>query len=182
MATKTKKYLKGYPPAKRHAKKDGVGIRGFFRLNITDPDGTVVGDSGWCENVVTQTGIQLYILHLLGASAASLRPLFAAIGTGTGPGYTDTNLPGDGGAGGTRISKRTSLTYTNSGSNTARFTGTFVGTDNWLAAADTIQDIGLFAVSTSVAGTIFAGKSFATSSIATNNNVNFTYDIVATSA
>ena len=180
MAKKVKKYLDGYPPTKRKYPKGSVGVRGFFRINIIDPDGTVVGDSGWTENQVCQPGIQLFLLHLMGASAGSSRPTHVALGSGTDPGYTATNLPDDGGAGGTRVSKRAAVTYTNSLSNTARFTATFQSSDNWLAAADTLKNIGLFGTSASTVGTIFAGKSFATSAIATNNNVNVTYDIVFT--
>ena len=175
MATKAKKYLDSYPPMKRKVPKGSVAIRGFFRLNITDPAGTIKGDSGWIENQVCNDGIQIFLCHLLGASAASQRPLYAALGTGTTPASNATALPGE-----TQASKRATLSYTNSLSNTARFTGTFQSSDNWLAAATTLQNIGLFGVSTSAAGSIFCGKTYATSAVATNNNINFTYDVAFT--
>ena len=46
-----------------------------------------------------------------------------------------------------------------------------------IAAASTIQNVGLFSGSTQGGGTMFAGNTYATSSLATNQAVNGTYNI-----
>ena len=43
---------------------DGVKMRGFYRLQIEDgPTGEIVGDSGWCQNTVTNLGKLHYIVR-----------------------------------------------------------------------------------------------------------------------
>jgi len=44
---------------------EGLKVRGMFRVQITDPDGSVFGDSGWHENLVTNDGFNQYLVSLL---------------------------------------------------------------------------------------------------------------------
>ncbi|MHC4752909.1 MAG: hypothetical protein ACYTFW_23940 [Planctomycetota bacterium] len=156
---------------------DGVSIHGFFRLQIEDPDGSIVGDSGWCENTVTNDGKLQYIVRALASSAGSKYLSYAALGEGTEPGAAATSLESEVvGTQGSQI--RDAMTMESSGSTALRCTGTFSSSDSFVTATESIANIGLFQSSTG--GTIFAGNTFASSTCAVNQNVNYTYDITLT--
>ena len=157
---------------------DGLKIRGFFRLNIVDPDGTIAGDSGWCENTVTNDGKLGYLVRTLASSAGSSYLSYAALGEGTdGPAAADTTLESEVvGTEGSQI--RDAMTMQSSGSTALRCTGTFASADSFVTATESIAEIGLFRSSTG--GTIFAGNTFDSSTVATNQAVNYTYDITFT--
>lgn len=148
--------------------KDGIAVRGFFRVQITDDDG-VVGDSGWVENTITNEGFRQYLCLVLGGISGSAQVAYAALGEGTAPGASDTSLQSE-------VEKRAAVTAaTSSTSKAVRFTATFASSDSFVTNTKTLQNIGLFASSSG--GTIFAGNTFATSTCATNQNCNVTYDI-----
>ena len=152
---------------------DGVTIRGFYRLHIEE-DGKIVGDSGWYENNITNLGIQFYLAAALAALANSSQISFAGIGTGTAPGDTDTTLDGE--VTGTSAQVwRASVVAASNGSTAVRFTGTFSSNVSFVTTTENISNIGLFRSSTG--GTLFAGNTYAGSSVGTNQNVNFTYEI-----
>jgi hypothetical protein len=151
-------------------KKD-LSVRGFFKLNIVNPDGTV-NKGNWTENQIVNTGYQDFLMYLLAGSAGSLRPSHAALGTGTVPGSAATALPGEL----TEASGRMALTTGTSGSKTVNYTFTLAS--GVIGAASTIQNVGLFSGSTQAGGTMFAGNTYATSALATNQAVNGTYAIV----
>ena len=98
----------------------------------------------------------------------------AALGTGGAPAASDTTLSGE-------------LTHSTSGraavsssivaSGTAQFTGAFASANSFVTATANISNIGLFNTSTTAVGTLFAGNTFASSSCATNQSVNATYQI-----
>lgn len=156
---------------------DGVRIHGFFRLQIENPDGAIVGDSGWCENTITNDGKLEYIVRALASSAGSKYLSYAALGEGTEPGAADTALESEVvGTQGSQI--RDALGMESSGSTALRCVGTFASGDSFVTATESIANIGLFQSSTG--GTIFAGNTFASSSCAVNQNVNYTYDITLT--
>jgi hypothetical protein len=157
--------------------KDQVNLRGFFRLQIEDPDGAIVGDSGWKQNTVTNDGKLQYIVRALASSAGSKYLSYAALGEGTAPGAAATSLESEVvGTQGSQI--RDAMSMESSGSTALRCTGTFASGDSFVTAVESISNIGLFRSSTG--GTIFAGNDFASSSCATNQNVNYTYDITLT--
>lgn len=156
---------------------DGVKLRGFFRLQIEDPDGAIVGDSGWCENTVTNDGKRGYLVYSLGSLANSSYLSYAALGEGTEPGAASTSLESEVvGTQGSQI--RDAMTMASNGSTALRCTGTFSSGDSFVTATESIANIGLFRSSTG--GTIFAGNTFDSSTVATNQNVNYTYDITFT--
>jgi len=145
-------------------------LRGFFQVQITDENGEIVGDSGRLENQVTNEGFLGYLVKLLGAVAGSSQIGFLGLGTGGAPNATDDSLEGE-------VEKRQAVTAaTSSDSKTLRFTGTFASGDSFVTNTQNISNIGLFAASE--VGTLFAGNTFASSSCATNQNVQCTYDIV----
>lgn len=148
----------------------GVKIRGFYRVHIADPGGEIVGDSGWKKNQVTNLGFNKFLVSALGAIAGSLQISHLALGTGTVPGAAATTLDGE-------VTSRQAVTAaTSSTSKTLRLTGTFASADSFVGATVTLQNIGLF--NSASAGTLFAGNTFATSTCATNQAVNVTYDLV----
>jgi hypothetical protein len=152
----------------------GIKMRGFYRLQIVDPDGTVTGDSGWHENQIVNLGVNDYLCQLLGAMAGSKQITHAALGTGTAPGAAATGLAGEL----DQTSSRAAVTAaTSSSSMRARFTATFASGNSFVTTTMTLQNIGLFNQSNVTAGTLFAGNTYATSTCAVNQNVNVTYDI-----
>jgi hypothetical protein len=156
--------------------KDQVTAKGFFRLKITEFDengrAKVIGDSKWKQNLITNLGYQNFIVGSLGAIAASSQASYFALGLGTAPGATDTALQSElTDAAGCRFTVSPSAVS----SKTLQLTGSLAS--NVITANRTIQNVGIFAVSTTSAGTLFAGNTYATSQLQTNQQVNVTYQI-----
>jgi hypothetical protein len=158
---------------KGSAQTDGVKARGFFRLQIREEDGKVAGDTGWKENTVVNLGFQDYLCQTLAGMAGSKTVSFAMLGTGTAPGATATSLDGEI----TDVAAaRCAVTPTTIASKTVQFAFTLAS--NVYTAAKTIQNVGLINhSSTATAGTIFAGNTYTTSALATNQSVNGSYQI-----
>ena len=152
--------------------KDGISVKGFFRLQINE-NGKVVSDSGWKKNQVVNLGFQDYLSKGLGGMAGSKSVSHAMIGTGTVPGAAGTALDGElTHAAGCRCA----VTPTTIASKTVQFAFTLAS--NVITAAVTIQNVGLINhSSTATAGTIFSGNTYATSALATNQSVNGSYQI-----
>lgn len=151
--------------------KSGIKVKGMFRVNIEE-NGKIVGDSGWKENLVTNLGFNQYLVSALGSIAGSKYVSHMAVGTGGAPVATDTTLAGE-------QSVREAVTAaTSSGSKTVRFTATFASADSFVTATKNLSNIGLFNTSTAAGGTLFAGNTYTSSAVATNQNVNATYDII----
>lgn len=151
---------------------DPIKVRGFYHVTISDQDGSIVGDSGWLENVVVNLGYNEYLVKSLGSISGSLYVSYCALGTGTAPGAADTTLDGE-------VSKRT--TFTAATSNTSKslnITGTFTSGGSFVTATKNISNIGLF--NSSSGGTLFCGNTYNSSSCATNQNVNFSYVVTFT--
>lgn len=157
---------------KKNKTNDGIKVRGFYRIQIQDQDGSIAGDSGWKENLVTNLGFNQYLVQSLGTGLTGKKVSHMAIGTGGAPGAADTTLAGE-------QSVRAAITAaTSSGSKTLRCTATFDSTASFVTASKNISNIGLFNTSTAAGDTIFAGNTFTSSACATNQNVNATYDII----
>lgn len=155
----------------KRKKSQAIKVRGFFRLNVVNEDGTIAGDTGWTENQIVNNGYQQFLMYLLAGSAGSIRPSHAAIGTGTIPASAATALAGEL----TETGGRCALTTGTSGSKTVNYTFTLAS--GVVAAASTINNVGLFSGSTQGGGTLMAGNTYATSSLATNQAINGTYAI-----
>ncbi len=146
-----------------------IKVRGFFRLHLVDPDGTIVGDSGWRKNIVTNDGFNEYLVSALGGIAGSKQVSHVALGTGSVPASNATSLSGE-------VQVRAAVTAaTSSTSKTVRFTATFASSMSFVTATVNLSNIGLF--NSASGGTLFAGNTFASSSCATNQAVNVTYDV-----
>ena len=150
---------------------DSVKVKGSFRLNIMNPEGTeIVGDSGWCENSIMNLGFNKFLIMNLISSTGKLYVSHMALGTGGTVATDQTALAGE-------VGTRTAVTAaTSSTSKTAHFTATFAAGWHSSGAAHNISQIGLFdSVSD---GSLFAANTYASSSCASNQAVNCTYDIV----
>lgn len=156
--------------------QEKVGVRGFYRVHITNPDGSLHGDSGWRENVVTNEGFRNFMARLLGGISGSSQITHAAIGTGGAPAVTDTTLAGE-------QSVRAAITAaTSSTSKAVVFTATFDSAVSFVTATKNISNIALAATSTAAAATIFAGAAYASSSCATNQNVKHLRHLLVTAS
>ncbi len=153
--------------------ESGIRIRGFSRVQIVDPDGTIAGDSDWKENTVTNSGKRYYLAAMLGKYAGSSGIAYAALGTGTAANATHTTQDGELAEG-----VRDALSAASSGSTAVRFTGTFASDDNFATATRNISNIGLWATDTG--GSLFSGAAYASSSCATNQAVNNLRRLLAT--
>ncbi|OEU68512.1 MAG: hypothetical protein BBJ57_07480 [Desulfobacterales bacterium PC51MH44] len=151
--------------------KSAIKIQGFARVQIEE-SGKVVGDSGFVgPNTITNVGFLNYLCHVLGGSAGSSLVAFIALGTGTTAATDAVALPGEIMA----STQRKAPTYANVGSTTAQFAATFASSDNFITAAANISNIGLFR--SSAENSLFAGMTYASSALNTNQNVNVTYQI-----
>lgn len=157
---------------KRKTPSDGLRAKGFFRLQITE-NGKVVGDSGWKKNVIVNNGFGHYLTDLLGKGANSKQISRMMLGTGTQPGATDNTLNGELN---TATYTRTTVTFSNSSSKTARFTATFASSSSHITASVALSNIGIINDTTS-GGTLMAGNTYTSSAWNTNQDVNATYDI-----
>jgi hypothetical protein len=126
------------------------------------------------ENQIVNLGFNDYLCQLLGNMAGSKQISHAALGTGTEPGAAATGLEGEL----TEISSRAGVTAaTSNTSKRVRFTATFASQSSFVSTTMTLKNIALFNTSTRTTGTLFCGNTYATSTCATNQNVNATYDI-----
>lgn len=148
---------------KRHG--DKLAVKGFFRVQVLDKKTrNIVGDSGWLENQITNYGLESCIVAApIGAGSVQAAGLM--LGSGTNPASSATALDGsntDYYAAFGQSSVVASLT--------ARMTRSFDGT---LGAA-TFANIGVFAASD---GSLIAGKTFASSALTTDQDINCTYEL-----
>ena len=150
---------------------DKLKIHGFSRVQIKE-NGEVVGDSGWCgPNQITNDGVLNFLVKLLGNSSGSIQVSHVALGTGTQPAAAGTTLAGEI----MSSTQRKTVTFANSNSHTAQFTATFYSSNNFVTTSYNISNIGLFGTSTG--GTVFAGNTYTSSVLNTNQDVNVTYQI-----
>lgn len=151
------------PPSER------VHVRGFYRLQLENQDGSFVPDGGWYENLVTNDGFNDYMVKAAGAISGSKQISHAAVGTGGAPAASDTTLTGE-------QSVRAAVTAaTSSTSKSLQLTATFSSAASFVTASKNLSNVGLFNTSTAAGGTLLAGNTYASSAVATNQNLNMTY-------
>lgn len=153
---------------KTKSHSDGMKVRGFFRVQITEDGKGVMGDSGWKANQVVNLGIRQYLVDWL-TSGAGKSVTYMALGTGAAPASNDTSLSGELVH---STSGRAAVSSSIVASGTAQFTGAFASANSFVTATANISNIGLFNTSQTNTGTIFAGNTFTSSSCATNQSVN----------
>lgn len=161
------------------AQQEQLKLKGMFRLQIEE-DGNIVGDSGWKQNVITNLGF-LNVVNQMGTSLTGSKISHAALGTGAAPAVTDTTQSGEVSTNGSGSVVRAALTAaTSSASKTLRNTATFSSANSFITAAANISNVGLWQTSgpTTASGTLLAGNTYTSSALATNQNVNVTYDLI----
>lgn len=161
-------------PTKDHGK-----IKGMFRLQIEE-DGRIVGDSGWHENLITNVGF-LNMVNQMGTSLTGSKLSYAALGTGGVPVATDTTQSGEVSTNGSGSVVRAALTAaTSSTSKTLHNTATFSSSNSFITAAANISNVGLWQTSGPItsSGSLMQGQTYTSSALATNQNVNLSYDLI----
>ena len=157
-----------------------VGIGGRFRVNIVNPDGTVVGDSGWKKNVLTNVGVNDAILgRFMGLTASTQKAGYFALGTGQASISVSTTSMAGQCAGGTMVAVTTATSGRTASSDgaTARYTANF--TSNAFGASTTVGQAGLhFTTSGGSSTALLCAATFASSTVATNQAVNCSYDVI----
>jgi hypothetical protein len=158
--------------------RTNFGVEGFYKVNIVDPDGTVKGDSGWHHNLIPNAGLTGYISKLFAQSAGSsvvgfmqLGSSQSAIASSGSSLVAEFNKSLMASIGATQITTRASSTS----GDTVRFLATFIS-NSMFTTDGTIAGIGLYNITG--ANSIFAGGSFASSTLGANQAINCTYDVV----
>lgn len=148
-----------------------VKVRGFYRLQLENADGTFEPDGGWYENAVVNLGFNQYLVSTLGAIAGSKQISHMAVGSGGAPAASDTALAGE-------AEVRAAVTAaTSSSSKALQLTATFASANSFVTNTRNLSNIGLFNTSEAGVGTLFAGNTYASSAVATNQSLNATYVI-----
>jgi hypothetical protein len=151
--------------SRKKKNSDRISVKGFLRLQIVDKKSQkIIGDSGWLNNQITNYGLNNCIVAAP-IGAASVQAAGLLLGSGTNPASDATALDGS-------LSKYYSAFAQSSviASLTARMTQSFDGT---LDAA-TLANMGIFAASD---GSLIAGKTFNSSALTTDQDVNCTYEL-----
>ena len=173
MARKVTKMKGGHPQAV-------IGLGGRFRVAIINPDGTVAGDSGWKKNVLTNVGVNDAILgRFMGLTASTQKIGYFALGKGQASITVSTTSMDSQCAGGTMVAVTTATSGRTASSDgaTARYTATF--TSNAFAASTTVGQAGLhFTTSGASSTALLCAATFASSTVATNQAINCSYDVV----
>lgn len=154
--------------------EDNSQMKGFFRVQLSEDEEDLVGDSGWNENQVTNLGIRDYLVDNLTGNSGQQEVTHVNLGTGGEPASADTSLTGElSDVSDARQAVSTSIVS----SRTAQFTAAFNSNDSFVTTSHDISNVGLFNQSGSSGGTLFAGNTYSSSSLDTNQNVNMTYQI-----
>jgi hypothetical protein len=145
-----------------------IRVRGFARAQIKDKKGKIVGDSGWCQNTVTNYGLNNACAGCAIAATGSTPVRSAVLATQTDAvNVTHISMIGV-------ENQVEALTPSTVATGTARVTGSFAGANN--SATLTIGAIGLH-LSSNSATDLIAGVLFTTSQMATNQDLDFTYEL-----
>jgi hypothetical protein len=154
-------------------KRKGVklAVRGFFRVNVVNKKTRrIVGDSGWIENQITNMGLESCLLGMpAGLGGDVLRWMGLGAGAGaTAPASDATSLPG-----------WISTDYTSTAgiavnaSTQIRLTQTF----DFPTSQSSVANVGIHMSNNSTGGSLVAGETFNSSDVATDQDVNVTYDL-----
>ena len=158
--------------AKQKFPQAAVGLHGFLRVGIRDQEGKLVGDSGFIHNLIPSGGLTQFMTYVFAQSAGSRLVTLGALGSGTALASNATILDG---SFATTLHKTLSKTFITRAASTNGDTARYLAT--WVSGTSTgvIANVGLYGAATAQ---IFCGGTFASSSVASNQAVNLTYDVV----
>jgi hypothetical protein len=151
----------------------GIQAKGFFHLQLEE-DGEIVGDSGWVPNLVTRHGFN-HICLLTGTALTGTQFSHLNVGTGGAPATNATSLTNEV-TGQSSPGPRQTATASTTDSVTLRFVGTMSSSNSFVTQSENISNVGIFNHSTG--SSLCAGAVYTSSTVATNQNVNITYDLV----
>ena len=149
-------------------------VRGFIRLQIRDKDGNIRDDTGFMENVITNTGLAA-MAGLVGNTGSQIAFTYLAVGSGsTAASASQTALVTEITTNGLqRASATVSRSTTNQTNDTLQFDKT------WSASgALTVEEIGVFNDATT--GIMLARKVTGTKTLASGEDLIATYKIIFT--
>ena len=165
-------------------KRSILGMEGFYRVQIVDPDGTIAGDSGWEHNLITNQMTQ-YITFLLGSLTNSSFISYCALGSSATAALVTSasSLPGEFAKSlMTSISAKTWTTRTSSTTgDTLQFQCQFAS-NSLVTGGGTgsLTYVGLYA--TSAANSMLCHGTFTSSTFASNQAINVSYNLVFTAS
>ena len=144
---------------------DHIGLKGFLRLQIVDKKTRkIAGDSGWIKNQITNYGLNsCFVACPIGA--ASIQAAGIRLGSGSNPASDAAVIPGSHSDYYAAFGLSSVI-----GSLTARMTASFDGA----LGAVTLSNMGIYGNSS---GSLMAGKTFASSALATDQDINCSYEI-----
>ena len=155
--------------------QNSLTAKGFFDLEIVDPDGTIAGKVERVPNLVTRHGFQ-HIGLLVGTALTGTQFGWVNVGEGAAPATNATSLPTEvSGVGGVVI-RATPTASTQAGSVTLRFLATMASANSFVTATENVSNVGIF--NHSSGSSCVAGAAYTSSSCATNQAINITYDLV----
>jgi hypothetical protein len=156
---------------KNKSKESSIKVRGFFRGQLVNPDGSIAGDTGWIKNKATNAGL-INLANLVGKVAGSYAVGYAALGTQTAAvNMSQTDISG-------QTNSFIAVTPSVSGTATLQLTAQFASSD--LAASCAVGVAGLY--KTNSAGSLIACQIFTTSAWAVNQDFNLTYNLIFSTA
>lgn len=153
------------------AHREKIKVKGFARLQLVNvKTGEVDGDSGWCQNIITDDGFDNFIVGAMGGIAGSKQVTHLALGTQTNaPVSTQDTASGEGAW---AVRKAPTITLVGD--------GTLQCTANWDTDEATQSNIGAIAMhdtSTVNSATAACIATFASSAKTTDQQVNATYQV-----
>ena len=154
--------------------KNELKVKGFFRAQIVDKKGKVIGNSGWKKNVITVDGWRYVMAANPFKISGSYQMAYGVLGTGTaavasGASSVIGTLVSDTTA---YISLATQALSSAASGGTARVTFQYDGS---LGATGNIAQVCLHSAATK--GGMMCGNTFTPSALATSQSCNITYDL-----
>jgi hypothetical protein len=143
-------------------------LANFARVQLVNPDGQIVGDSGWIHNVIGNVGRQHYLQFLIAAAANSKQISYMAFGSGNAVAASENVLASE--FTHAQYSRMTVATSTLD-STAIRFAATYASGIN--TTTYTINDVAL--VNSSTGGTIFCEATVNSSQWQSNQALNASY-------
>jgi len=149
--------------------RNTIKVKGFFRAQIVDKAGKIVGDSGWKKNQITDNGWNSCIVLGPLGGAGSYPAAYGALGTGTAA--VASNATAIVGMLNSTSDAYIALATSIVSSKTARFTFQYDGS---LGSGNVAQE-GLFSGQTT--GGMIAANTFNSSALGAAQSINITHEL-----
>lgn len=165
---------------KKSHKEPILTIKGEARVACVNPDGTLAWRTPWIHNVITNTGFQSFLCQEIGSTTGSKRIKYMGLGTSTDAVATDaTALVGEVSDTANAVTRQ-SFVVSVSASKTLQLLATFAsGSDSFFSATGTgvaLANVGLYDTNNSD-GVMMCGLTYASQAVASNQQVNATYQL-----